>query len=86
VPPAFFRDEAHFVKLCQINGRYLQNGKEVKVALFNEQSMNVDHSVFGDPEADLDQYPQEKCNPRQMLPYDQFRPKQIHSWLKNKGG
>ena len=86
VPPAFFRDETHFLKLCQINGKYIQNGKEVKVALINEQSMNVDHSVFGDPEADLDQYPAEKCNPNQMLPYDQFRPKQIHSWLKNKGG
>ena len=51
VAPGVFKDEAAFIKLCQINGKLIQSPdmKDFKVALFNEQCLNVDHEVFGEP-------------------------------------
>ena len=53
------------------------------MAIFNEQCLNVDQQVFGDPEADEGQFPK---NPNDFYYQQYFRPNQIHSWLTRKGG
>ena len=54
--------------------------KEVKVPLFNEQALNVDQAVFGDPtELETDPNEQRKAT-------DTFKPRQMHAWLAKCSG
>ncbi len=86
VAPAQFKDERTFLTLCQINGKYIEteiNGdKQAKVAVFNEQCLNVDQGIFGDPSPEGEaNFPRDRngipYNPStgQLLPYEQFKPK-----------
>jgi hypothetical protein len=39
-----------------VHGRYIEGKEMVKVAIFNEQCLNVDHEVFGDPSPEDEDY------------------------------
>eukprot|EP00347_Sterkiella_histriomuscorum_P002908 403366330 len=81
ITPSYFKDETSFLALCKLHGKLMEIGKgpnkQIKVPLFNEQSLNVDQAVFGQPN---------EQQPFPKLPYEQFKPRFVHQCLATKGG